>query len=396
MKRLVLKFLHVGIQAQDDFFLRTLKIVVNLLLYNAIFMMLLAIGLGIFLEGNQKVLYLLLSFPFYGLVFYLNYIGKTAMGFTMMFSVGTLTLSFASLQSGEDSYTHIFFAAIVICISVLYRKGIYRRYYIANIAFTSICFAFVMLSYHYGWFSWLEDSQNLPEYDRTLNIIFLFLSVVIFSLVLVISTGRQHDRLYQMNRQNELLLAELNHRVKNNLAIITSLIRLKRGELEEQDGEVLLDLESRIKAIALMHDNMFSRNNQQEVKLDEFLNTLIESICRTYEHGKTLRIVQQVPALELSFNQTLPFSMIINELVINSLKHAFHHQDQPEIHVQCRVSNGVFYLDYGDNGMGLPVNGEFKKGLGRELIESLAEQLDATIEEQYTPSYGFKLSFTLT
>lgn len=396
MKRLGLKFLHVGIQAQDDFFLRTLKIVVNLLLYNAIFMMLLVIGLGIFLEGNTKVLYLFLSFPFYGLVFYLNYIGKTAMGFTMMFTVGTLTLSFASLQSGEDSYTHIFFAAIVICISVLYRKGIYRKYYLANIVFTSLCFTFIMLSYHYDWFNWMEDQNNLPEYDRTLNVIFLFLSVVIFSLVLVISTGKQHDRLYQMNRQNELLLAELNHRVKNNLAIITSLIRLKRGELDEKEGELLLDLESRIKAIALMHDNMFSRNNQQEVKLDEFLNTLIESICRTYQHEKTLKIEQRVPAIELSFNETLPFSMIINELLINSLKHAFADQENPEIYVRCHVNKGIFYLDYGDNGIGIPQNGESKKGLGRELIESLAEQLDATIEERYAPSYGFKLRFPLT
>lgn len=393
MKRLLINLLSVGIKAQDDFFQRTLKIVVNLLLYNAIVMMAIVIALGLLLEENAQVLYLLLSFPLYAFVFYLNHRGKTALGFTTMFTIGTVTLTVASLYSGEESYTHIFFAAIIICISVLYRKGEYRKFYVANVVFTSLCFAFVVLSFHNNWFIWFEDSNNSPAYDRKLNVILLFISVVVFSLILVISTGRQHNRLFQMNRQNEILLAELNHRVKNNLAIITSLIRLKRAELVNEECEILIDLESRIKSIALMHDNMYSRNNHQQVKLKDFLNRLLESICHTYEQGKRIRIEQQVQDVELTFEQALPFSMIVNELVINSIKHAFNNVEAPAIMLICNREQDYLSLEYTDNGAGIDPTNAPKKGLGRELIDSLSEQLDAQAEEFSGANYKFKLKF---
>lgn len=396
MKDFLKRLIYLGIIESDDFHIRTLKIGINILLYNSLLLQLIVIGLAVFVEGNYGLIYLLGIIPVYSLVFYFNWKNNPAIAFTILFTLGTLTLTYASIRSGEDSYTHIFFAATVISLSILYRKGTFRLYYIGNLLFTVLCFVLVILSFKYDLFESIKEVSNNVAHDRRINIIALFFAVIVFSLLVVISAGRQYNRLYNLNKQNELLLAELNHRVKNNLAIITSLIRLKRDETEESTRQVLTDLESRIKAMALMHDNVYAKNNRQQVNLTEFTNQLLDAICQSYPHDKKIHCVKELDSVDLSFNLALPYSMIVNELIVNSMKHAFRSVENPEIRISCKVNNDSLEFDYMDNGPGIVSENKSTNGLGRELIQSLCEQLDGKYEEIHHERYQFKMNFPLT
>jgi two-component sensor histidine kinase len=393
MKDFFNKLIRIGIRRTDDFHLRTLKIALNALLYNSVLVQLIIIPYGYFVEGDASTLYLLLSFPFYALVLVFNYLDKTYLAVTTLFTIGSIVLSVFSIYSGEESMTHIFFALTVIGLAILYRKGIFRIYYFINLGITIACFTFVMCVFNCNLFPDFIDQDNDVQSDQRLNALILIATAVVFSLVVVISNGRQYSRLYKADKQKELLLAELNHRVKNNLAIILSLIRLKRDGLEHDGIEAFKDLEGRISTMALVHDDVYSRDGKTSVVVKQYINQLLDGICATYNFKKVKCKVETDHSV-LQISQAMPFAMILNELVVNSMKHAFEGIENPEIQMSFMRKDDYYVFNYTDNGKGFDPERDIKENsLGVELIRSLAEQLDAKTEMHSDKGFQYSLAF---
>lgn len=185
--------------------------------------------------------------------------------------------------------------------------------------------------------------------------------------------------------EKEVLLKEIHHRVKNNLQIISSLLFLQIDKTESPEARaVLTESQSRLKSMALIHEKLYQTGDLARIDFAGYLKSLVSGIYHTYT-GATLQVEFTVEAdpLRLPVNLAIPCGLIVNELVTNSLKHAFSEGQTGTVLVSFAVDkNGRCSLSVKDNGCGLPgqVDAVRAQSLGMALIENLTGQLNGTVE----------------
>lgn len=194
-------------------------------------------------------------------------------------------------------------------------------------------------------------------------------------------TGRERNKLQleQLLDQNRTLLGEIHHRVKNNLAVVAGLLQLQW--IQEDDPELIATLKesaSRIEAVAGIHQQLYESGDFTDVALGENITRIGEEIINTMEPDKEIKLVSNCDTVQLNMNQTLPCTLIANEVVTNSIKHAFEGREQGTIVIDLIISDDLVRLEISDDGAGLPDNFSSKNGsLGINLIQTLSRQLDA-------------------
>ncbi|MCH2235357.1 MAG: sensor histidine kinase [Crocinitomicaceae bacterium] len=198
----------------------------------------------------------------------------------------------------------------------------------------------------------------------------------------------------EKNNENITLLKEVHHRVKNNLQIIVSLLRLQVSEKNEPHVERYFEEAiNRIMSMALIHEKLYQQDDIAQIKIEGYTLDLCTELNRIY--GQDLRIDYKVDSelKGLNLKTIVPVGLIINELVSNSLKHGYNNSIEGKIKIHFKNKNTKeFELSYTDDGIGIQDN--LKKGFGSELIELLTEQLNGERKLLTTPkgvSYSFKL-----
>ncbi|MDR9418049.1 sensor histidine kinase [Gracilimonas sp.] len=202
--------------------------------------------------------------------------------------------------------------------------------------------------------------------------------------------------------EKETLLAEIHHRVKNNLAVISGLLQLQAfKETDKEFQKKLLDSTLRIKSMAGIHEQLYKAHSFSNISFDEGLINLTQTIIETLGNGDRIHTEFDLDPVELNINQAVPCSLIVNEVVTNSLKHAFENREKGEIAITLKYSSDNVLLRLLDDGSGFDDStpAEGKTSLGMELIDTLAQQLGADYK------YGsrgngtgtmFELKFTLS
>ncbi|MEM9926335.1 MAG: histidine kinase dimerization/phosphoacceptor domain -containing protein [Cyanobacteria bacterium P01_D01_bin.50] len=197
-------------------------------------------------------------------------------------------------------------------------------------------------------------------------------------------------------REKEILLKEIHHRVKNNLQIISSLLRLQSGYIKDKQAlEVFLDSQNRVRAMALIHENLYQNNDLAKIEFSDYIRKLKHNLIRCYQINK-IEIKTNIEKICLNIDTAIPCGLIINELVSNSIKHAFKNSDEGEIYVEfIALQKGKYSLSISDNGMGVSENIDLlkKQSLGLKLVWNLVEQLEGEIV--YHSKFGtlFRISF---
>jgi len=199
--------------------------------------------------------------------------------------------------------------------------------------------------------------------------------------------------------EKEALLKEVHHRVKNNLQVITSLLRLEAGR-SSQPGvvAVLAEMQSRVLSMALLHETLYRSDNLALVDLAAYLTQLGHQIVRSLAPaaGVTLRL--DVEPIRLELDQAVPCGLIVNELMSNALKHAFPDGRHGDIHIAARLVDGgpAVRLSVADSGAGLPADfGEARtRSLGLQLVTDLVRQLHGTLDISSGNGTTFNLTFT--
>lgn len=190
--------------------------------------------------------------------------------------------------------------------------------------------------------------------------------------------------LEKANQDVQTLLKEMHHRVKNNLQIVSSLLNLQaNAESDQHLVSVLQHSRERIHTISKLHESLYSKENIFEINIKDYLKEIIESRIEMQE-GSGLHITFEFdcPDVNLDVAKAVPVGLLINELVTNSVKHAFVGRTKGRI--SCKISReneGELTIEYGDNGIGMPKGHETAhngKKIGELLIESFIEQLNAT------------------
>ncbi len=187
-------------------------------------------------------------------------------------------------------------------------------------------------------------------------------------------------------KEKEILLAEIHHRVKNNLQIISSLLALQAGLVSDASIKgVLEDSRNRVRSIALIHEHIYRSKDLAKIDFHEYLGSLASSLLKNHAGNKVrISVDTDEGPVFLRMDKALPCSLIINELVTNCLKHAFLPGEEGEIQIQFRRGGQDDYLlTVRDNGRGFPEDVDYRstKSLGLQLVLNLAEaQLQGSLE----------------
>ena len=279
---------------------------------------------------------------------------------------------------------------------------------------------------YYFYFSFQENIAHLTEhiqtYQVTATVFNIFVACVLMAYLLrqfknttsyaerkfkaANAELENQNRLVQaQNEEKTIMLKEIHHRVKNNLQVITSLLRLQSREIEDEKTKAQFqDAVQRIIAMSLIHEKMYQNENLSKIDLKDYLDTLAIDLIKSY--AGDIRITLDISSqLERLGNNTLvPVALIFNELISNSLKHAFNGQKEGKIMVELKPREiretdsknrlkikDMFELIYKDSGHWVEPDNEGSFGL--ELIETLTEQLDGKVERSY--DNGTKYIFLL-
>ena len=212
-----------------------------------------------------------------------------------------------------------------------------------------------------------------------------------------ITTRKQvQNKLKAALKEKEILLKEIHHRVKNNLQIISSLLRLQSRYIKDKQAlEIFQDSQIRVRAMALIHENLYKTNDLAKIEFSEYIRKLKHNLIRCYQINN-ININTNIEKIFLKIDTAIPCALIINELVSNSIKHAFKNSDEGEIYVEfLTLQQGKYSLSVSDNGIGVPKNIDSlkKQSLGLQLVWNLVEQLEGTIV--YNSKFGtsFRITF---
>jgi two-component sensor histidine kinase len=186
-------------------------------------------------------------------------------------------------------------------------------------------------------------------------------------------------------KTKEVLLREIHHRVKNNLQVICSLLKLQSHYIKDACArELFRESQNRVRAMALIHDKLHQSHDLSRIDMGEYIHSLAGSLfrsCSVQTGDIALRV--NCAGVFLGIDTAIPCGLIINELVSNALKHAFPEGRGGEIGIDLRPGPGQqFVLTVRDNGVGLPEQIDYRQteSLGLQLVHALANQLGATLE----------------
>jgi two-component sensor histidine kinase len=210
---------------------------------------------------------------------------------------------------------------------------------------------------------------------------------------------RAEEQIRASLREKEVLLSEIHHRVKNNLQIISSLLALQSEKLDDDNiVAALRDCQGRIRSIALIHDQLYRSVDLSMIDYAEYLTCLTKALLQTHcDKAGSVDIITHADNIFLEVAQALPCSLVINELVTNSLKHAFPAGCAGEIRIGfSRSDDDTYTFTVADNGSGLPQDFDYRNttSLGLQLVTNLVEsQLRGAIEICNNNGATFRVTF---
>jgi len=228
--------------------------------------------------------------------------------------------------------------------------------------------------------------------DKKAQLVFLWGSIIVIimagiSLIVLVINNIQKSKSKQLieskNEENELLLKELHHRVKNNLQVIYSLINLQKRRLDSPELHQSLSMvQNRIKTMSLVHQNLHENDNLKEVNLESYIKTISDYLKSLYfREEKEISIQLDIEnSIELSMDKAITIGLLINEILSNSLKYAFKGRQEGLITIDVQKLHSGIQMKIQDNGIGFMPEQLNSKSLGLYLIENLVKQIQGKYE----------------
>ncbi|MGB0887335.1 MAG: transporter substrate-binding domain-containing protein [Vicingaceae bacterium] len=194
------------------------------------------------------------------------------------------------------------------------------------------------------------------------------------------------------SEERKILLQEIHHRVKNNLQIIVSLLRLQQNDYEEGLNKKLNQTITRINAIALVHEKIYLTDNLAKIELKQYVEDLSNEIFNSYDVNNTVELNIESNIKEVNLKKLVPLALILNELVTNTLKYGLTNTSNTEVNISFLNKEGVVYFNYADNGSWVSSEND-STGFGHELIDAFTSQLEGKYERKTAPQTMYNFEF---
>ncbi|HZX10356.1 MAG TPA: PAS domain S-box protein, partial [Acidobacteriota bacterium] len=192
---------------------------------------------------------------------------------------------------------------------------------------------------------------------------------------------KTEEKMEKSLKEKEVLLREIHHRVKNNLQIVTSLLRLQSQFIRDKEAkQAFRESQNRIYSMALIHEKLYKSQDLARINLGHYIQNFVTHLFHTYEVDTSrIKMSMDTENVQVDINTAIPCGLILNEMVSNAIKHAFPSGQKGEVSIRLgKNEEGKINLSVKDNGRGLPreVNLNNPKSLGLQLIKDLTKQLN--------------------
>ena len=210
------------------------------------------------------------------------------------------------------------------------------------------------------------------------------------ALIRDVTERRELQKQQRLRFESETLLKEIHHRVKNNMQVISSLLSIQSSQLKDAaQRDVFLECRERIRAMSLIHDRLYSTGQYAAIDFGDYLREMIALITSSNRPaGAEVHVDLQAEPVQVEVEKAVPLSLIASELVLNSLKHAFHGRPEGTLTVRLTRENGTCRLFVGDDGPGMQPRDPNRGGVGLQLIDGLTKQIKARREVSPGPGVG--------
>ena len=207
------------------------------------------------------------------------------------------------------------------------------------------------------------------------------------------------ERLQAALAEKTVLLKEVHHRVKNNLAIVASLLAMQADAMQDEKAiKPLLESQRRVHSMALIHEHLYGTKNLSRVRFDEYAETLANDLYVAYSSPTRILVRMRVEPIELAIDKAIPCGLILNELLSNAFKYAFPHGRPGQITVSFAAQNASSYLlEVSDDGVGFSESLETSQSgtLGLKIVQILSNQLAGTLAMRSDAGTHFELRFPI-
>jgi two-component sensor histidine kinase len=215
------------------------------------------------------------------------------------------------------------------------------------------------------------------------GVVFLLLGFIIFGIISYRIRVKRSRLLAIKNAENELLLKEIHHRVKNNLEVVSSLLALQSAQIEDVNTkEAMLKGQSRVHSIGIVHQKLYQGKNPGAIEMKDYFLNLSESVLDSFGAEKKVSIELAMEKLDVDIDTAVPMGLIVNELLTNTLKYAFPKGQDGNVCIKLeKKTNGILHLEVSDNGVG-KTEVTHGTGFGTQLISLLTRQLNGIMREE--------------
>lgn len=328
----------------------------------------------------------------------LSYLKKTQLAFLVFTFTVNLAIFIINQHYPITAGAYLYYFPLIVSVVLLNNPSFRDRYTIGHLGLCLIFFtANLLIEIPSLKFNNLSEADLLTTWRY--NLVLSSVITAILSAHLARIIARQNREIMAQNenltkaqqavsstlREKEILLAELHHRVKNNLAIISGLLNLQGDATENDEArQIISDSKNRILSMALVHRMLFENPNLKNIDVARYTHELIMELFNTYNLDKSVALHEKYDQIVLPVGKSIPLGLILNEIVTNSIKYAFkpnRNKGRFSISLTQHSDNRVRLIAI-DSGKGFPSNFDFNApslSLGIFLIKTLSEQIDGSV-----------------
>lgn len=218
----------------------------------------------------------------------------------------------------------------------------------------------------------------------------------LFSLALETNKKRKYaEKLEKIIKEKEILMAEVNHRVKNNMASIISILRLQKMNCKEDYSRVLFDeVINKVYTMSAIQDRLHMSQDFSEIDIKDYVIDLISNLKNSYALKKEIKLFIKIDNLKLDLIKAVPFGLIVNEIATNSFKYGFIESNlNPKLSISCFCKNDIVQFEIEDNGPGKINSPAKSNGIGLELVQNLCTQINGKMTHSLKNGMKFTLEF---
>jgi len=298
-------------------------------------------------------------------------------------SIAFVTVIVISVYSGGINSPAISFLSCLIFFGYLI-KNIYGNVLLVLVTIVIVVFYLMNI------FNYEVVSEITKENTAEFNLVFLLFLIIFLGGVFGRMINKANEKIkaakkeiVDRNDEKTIMLKEIHHRVKNNLQVVNSLLRVQSRAIKDEHVKMMFKIaQSRVVTMARLHEKIYNTEDLKNIDISEYFELLINDLISSINLDKKIITKLNIESISMSIDTLLPLSLIITELVSNSLKHAFSDMESGEVVVELFTKQGTeCQLVFSDNGKGLESNilSESENSTGVTLIKNFVKQLNGSI-----------------